>query len=277
MKRLGYVALALSVIGIAIVALGYRNATSDPVVRMATVPVSNWPEDTAPVRAVLISDLHVAGPDMPPARLARIVSQINALKPDIVLIAGDMVSDKAFATRRYSAAEAVDPLKSLKAPLGIVAVLGNHDHWRNSEAFHRAVPEAGVTLLVNNAIRRGPLVIGGVDDSFTGHADVTRTTAAMDALAGIPIILSHSPDIVPALTRPVSVVLAGHTHCGQISLPLIGRFATASRYGERFACGLIVDHGQRVIVSAGLGTSILPLRYGVRPDLWLITIGPDAR
>lgn len=269
--------LALAIIAIAFVALGYRNATADPMVRTTTIAVADWPKDAAPVRAALISDLHVAGPDMPPARLARIVRQINALKPDIVLIAGDLVSDKLLATRRYSAAEAVQPLKSLKAPLGIVAVLGNHDHWRDSDAFRTAVPGAGVTLLVNGAVKRGPLVIGGIDDSFTGHADMATTTAAMDALSGIPVLLSHSPDVVPALTRPVSVVLAGHTHCGQISLPLIGRLATASRYGERFACGLITDRGQKVIVSAGLGTSILPLRYGVRPDLWLVTIGPEAR
>ena len=78
---------------------------------------------------------------------------------------------------------------------------------------------------------------------------------------------------MPDLPGPVALVAAGHTHCGQISLPLIGRLATASRYGERFACGLIRDRGQPVVVSAGLGTSIVPLRYGVPPDLWLIELG----
>ena len=116
-------------------------------------------------------------------------------------------------------------------------------------------------------------MIGGVDDGYSGHADLAATETAMAGFTGPPIILSHSPDIVPSLVRPVGVVLAGHTHCGQIRLPLIGRISTASHYGERFACGLIRDHGQRVIVTAGLGTSVIPLRFGVPPDLWVVELG----
>ncbi|MGH6782159.1 MAG: hypothetical protein ACREB5_08650 [Sphingomonadaceae bacterium] len=122
-------------------------------------------------------------------------------------------------------------------------------------------------------MKRGPLVIGGVDDVFTHHANIAATYRAMDRLSGPRLIVSHSPDIVPDLPDPVALVLAGHTHCGQIAPPGIGPIFTASVYGRRFACGAIVDRGQRVIVSAGLGTSILPLRFGTRPDLWLITIG----
>lgn len=260
--------------GIGLVSFGYWQATRDPIVRKTHVSLPGWPAGQPPVRAVLISDLHVAGPDMPPERLARIVEQVNALAPDIVMIAGDLVSDKPFATRRYDADAAVAPLRQLRAPLGALAVLGNHDHWRNTAAFRRAVPATGVTLLTNQAVRRGPLTIGGIDDEITRHADVAKTMRAMDALPGPGLVLSHSPDIVPLLPARIPLVLAGHTHCGQIRLPLIGRISTASRYGERYACGRIEEAGRTILVTAGLGTSIVPLRYGVPPDLWIVTLGP---
>jgi predicted MPP superfamily phosphohydrolase len=273
MKYRTLLILAL-VIAAMLIAWGYRQATRDPVVRETRISLAGWPAGQAPVRAVLMSDLHVAGPDMPPERLARIVAQVNALAPDIVLIAGDLVSDKFFATRHYDVDAAVAPLKGLRAPLGTLAVLGNHDHWRDTAAFRRAVPATGVTLLTNQAVQRGPLVIGGIDDEITRHADVARAVRAMDALSGPRLVLSHSPDIVPLLPARIALVLAGHTHCGQISLPLIGRISTASRYGERFACGRIEEAGRTIMVTAGLGTSVVPLRYGVPPDLWVVTLGP---
>ena len=97
---------------------------------------------------------------------------------------------------------------------------------------------------------------------------------AMDASPGPRLVLSHSPDIVPLLPARIPLVLAGHTHCGQIRLPLVGRISTASRFGERYACGRIDEAGRTILVTAGLGTSIVPLRYGVPPDLWVVTLGP---
>lgn len=272
--KLRHLTLAALLVGGTLIAIGYRNAIADPVVRRARIALDDWPAGAPPLRVALLSDLHVAGPDMPPARLVRIVTQVNALRPDLVLIAGDLVSDKALATRTYSAAEAVAPLDGLRAPLGTVAVLGNHDHWRDAVAFRAAIPRIGVTLLANTAVRRGPLAVGGADDAHSGNDDPVATLAAMRRVGGARVLLSHSPDIVPTLPEPVGLVLAGHTHCGQISLPFVGPLATASSYGRRFACGLTDDNGQRVIVSAGLGTSILPLRLGAPPDLWIVELGP---
>ena len=120
--------LLLMLLAAGILLVGYRQATADPVVRQARIGVVDWPKDQPPLRLVLISDVHVAGPDMPPARLARIVEGINSLSPDLVLIAGDFVSDKKLSTHQYSEAQATAPLRHLRASLGIVAVLGNHDH-----------------------------------------------------------------------------------------------------------------------------------------------------
>lgn len=253
----------------------YWSAVADPVVREANIGLREWPAGAPPVRAVLISDLHVAGPDMPPRRLARIVERINALRPDIVLIAGDMVSDKRLSTRRHEFMEAVAPLRMLRAPLGVFAVMGNHDHWRDGPGAHRALASANVRVLDNRAVTAGPLALGGLDDDFTGRADTPATLAALSQLPGVPIILSHSPDPFARLpARAGMLMLAGHTHCGQIRLPFYGSIGTVSDFGRRYECGMVRERGNLLIVTAGLGTSILPLRLGSPPDLWLIELGP---
>lgn len=225
------------------------------------------------MRAILISDLHVAGPDMPPERLRRIVDRINALRPDLVLVAGDLVSDRRLSTRRYDLREAVAPLAALRARLGVVAVLGNHDHWRDAAAARAALRGAAITLLDNRAVALGPLAIGGLDDDFTGHARVTEVVEALRTLRGARLLLSHSPDPFPQVPSAVGLTLAGHTHCGQIVLPWVGAPATMSRYGDRYRCGFIREHGKLLLVTAGVGTSIAPLRIGAPPEIWLLTLG----
>jgi uncharacterized protein len=266
---------ALAIAAAAFVAVGYRNATSDPIVRTAAVHVANWPKGNPPIRVLLISDIHVAGPDMPPERVVQIAQQLNATKPDLVLIAGDMISEKALATRSYPPSEIVASLAAFKAPLGVIVALGNHDHWADAAAFQRELAKKKLTLLENEAVKRGGLVVGGVGDEFSGHADIPKTYRAMALLDGLPVILTHDPDIIPDLPSPVAAVFAGHTHCGQINRPWSGQPAmNVSRYGMRFQCGDIVDRGQRIFVTAGLGTSVVWLRYGAPPDVWLVTLGP---
>lgn len=263
-------------LGVALTGYSYWTAIADPMVREADVALANWPEGAPPVRAVLISDLHVAGPDMPPARLARIVGQVNALGPDIVLIAGDFISDKRMATRHYALAEAIAPLALLRPRLASVAVLGNHDYWRAADEARRALRDAGVILLENEAIEVGPLAIGGLADPYTHRDDPAATIAQMRGLPGARIVLSHSPDPFPDLPPDIGLMLAGHTHCGQVRLPLIGALRTMSAYGQRYACGLIREQGRTLIVTAGLGTSGVPLRLGAVPDLWLVRLGPRS-
>lgn len=268
--------MVLALIGLAILGKGYWNATRDPIVRTATVTLRDWPMGQPPLKLLLLSDIHVAGPDMPPERLTRLVAQFNRLRPDLIMIAGDLVSERRVATHIYTPQEVVAPLGGLRAPLGVVVAPGNHDHWFDPAALRRELEQQNIQVVQNEAIRLGPLVLGGVDDDYSGHADVLATLAAMDWLKpGVPIILTHSPDIIPAVPRPVAAIFAGHTHCGQIRFPLIGAISYVSRYGKRFACGDIRDGGQRVFVGAGLGTSLLPLRYGTPPDVWLVTLTPQ--
>lgn len=274
-RRLALIALAVV---IAVGAKAWHDTMRAPVVERLVVESDALPVGAPPVTMALLTDIHVAGPDMPPERLAEIVAQVNALKPDLIAIAGDLVSEKRTATRVYSAEEVIAPLGKLSALLGVVVVPGNHDHWFDWEALAAELARyPQITILRNAAEQRGSLVIGGVDDDFTGRADLPATVAAMAASKGVRIMLSHSPDIFPQVPVDVDVVLAGHTHCGQIAWPWGGAPATKSDYGNLYACGVTRQRGKVLVTSAGLGTSLLPVRLFTHPEIWLIEIRPPQR
>lgn len=273
MKRRAWLAL-LAALAAVVLVKAWRDTMADPAVHRTAVTLPGLPPGTGPLRIALISDIHVAGPDMPPARLERIVGRINALRPDLVLIAGDLVSDKRTATRIYTPEQIVAPLGLLEAPLGRFVVPGNHDHWFDMPGLAAQLRAHGIVLLVNEAVKAGPLVIGGLDDDYIGRADLPATLEAMDRLEGARIMLSHSPDPFPDLPASVPLMLAGHTHCGQIAWPWGGAPAHMSRYGGRYGCGRIDENGKALVVGAGLGTSLVPLRLFTRPEIWLIEALP---
>ncbi len=274
MRKLLIAVLVLLLIAAGLYFYARAEARFDPIVRTATIKLPNWPKGVKPIRAVLISDVHIGSHAMDEARLDRIVDQINALDPDIVLMAGDFIYGHDPQGARKKGAGLVAPLLRLHPPLGVVAVLGNHDHWTGEADVRSLLAKARVTVLENDVTARGPLAIGGVGDDYSKHANVAATIAKLRPFAGARIILTHSPDIAPDLRKDVRLLLAGHTHCGQVVLPLYGAVTSVSRYGERYRCGLKIEPGRAVVVTAGLGTSGPALRFGAPPDLWLITLGP---
>ncbi len=261
------VAAAILAAALLLISHGYAQARRDPAVRSVRLAYADWPQDTPPLRLLLMSDAHVQGPDMPPDRLARIVVAANKLEADIVVLAGDYTSSSYFPTRTYTFEEAVYPLRLLNAKVAKVAILGNHD--RNDPAESKAALErVGLTVLEDEAIQIGPLAIGGV------HWGMRKALNRLRAREGIKILVGHGPDPFARLPADVSLMLAGHTHCGQIILPFVGPLATGSRYGTRYMCGLTRRPDSTLVVTAGLGTSRVPLRYGAPPDIWLIILGP---
>lgn len=258
----------------AIALYGFLEARADPVVRTATIRLPHWPAGQRPVRAALVSDIHVGNAVMDAARLGRIVDQVNALHPDIVLLAGDFIAGHGERNGREDSRSLVAPLSRLRAPLGVVAVPGNHDWWTDPVAVTRALREAHVTVLSNRAVERGPLAIGGIDDETTHHDRPTETIAAMRALPGAPVLMTHSPNFASARLAGAPLLLAGHTHCGQIVLPGIGPVAPLMPLLRQRLCGLYREPGLAVVVTGGVGTSVAPLRIGAPPDLWLLTLGP---
>ncbi|QGP78821.1 metallophosphoesterase [Sphingobium sp. CAP-1] len=280
-RKLLWTALALLLLGGGGGVWLFLNARAMPVVRRAEVALP-FPADAprAPLTVALLTDTHLSGPDNGPERMARIVRQINGLKPDLILVGGDYLGDRKGGAI-YGARASIAPLAGLRAPLGVVAVLGNHDSFssRNrralrKEAWRDAFAQIGITLLQDGAVRRGPLAIGGLRDIYTRHIDLPGTLAAMRRVGGAPVILSHGPDVFPRLPDRPSLTLVGHTHCGQVALPFVGAVYVPSRYGTRYACGLYRAGARTMIVAAGVGTSGLPFRMFAPPDIWLVTIRP---
>lgn len=255
----------------ALIAKAWHDTTRDPIIRTMTaqVPVVAGPD--TPRRIVLLSDLHVAGPDMPPGRLARIVRQVNALRPDLVVFAGDFVSDKRTATRLYTTRESIAPLAGLDPRILALAVPGNHDHWRSIGALERELRRVGIVNLRNRTVNVRGLLIAGLDDNYTDHDDLPRIIGQMEATGRGGIVLAHSPDHFPNLPQESGLMLAGHTHCGQIGWPWGGApfFNVLDR---RYGCGIVRENGNTLVVSAGLGTSMLPLRLFTQPELWVIEV-----
>lgn len=260
-----------AVIGLALLVFMFAEARRMPVMRSATIALPGYPADARPLRIALLTDTHMAGPDQTPERLARIVAGIDAQHPDLILLGGDYMGEPKPIGRSYNPDQAVAPLARLYAPLGVVAVLGNHDHWDAEDAIGPALARIGVTVLRNQAARVGPLVIGGVDDGYSEHANPKATIAAVRALGGPALYLSHGPDAFRPLP-PGSLLLTGHTHCGQIAVPFYGPIFIPSRHRIRFPCGRYDRDGKIVIVSGGVGTSDVPLRFWAPPDWWLVTV-----
>lgn len=251
----------------ALIAFGYSEDIRDPVVRRADLLDAAWPRNAPRMSILLMSDLHVQGPDMPPERLERIVRQVNALHPDVVVIAGDYDTSQPLATKSYPVDVAVAPLSKLRPRLGTFAVLGNHDR-DDREETKAALTRNGVRVLENEAVQIGPLALGGT------HNKIRRTIKRLLRLKGTRVIFAHSPDLFPRVPREIPLTLAGHTHCGQIVLPWIGALSTGSRFGTRYMCGMVRQDGKALIVTAGVGASRVPLRIGAPPDVWLIEVGP---
>ena len=202
----------------------------------------------------------------------------QSLRPDIVFIAGDFISERRCRPISYSFAEAVAPLAGLRSRLGTVAVLGNHDHWRDADGSARGAAAIGMPPCSTMTRQRsGPLAIGGLDDAFTHHQDLGAMLDALRALPGARIILSHSPDPFPVLPARHRLH-AGRPH------PLRPDQAAADRraldhVGLWRPLRLRPDPRERPHPDrhAGLGTSFVPLRLGAVPDMWLIRLGPERR
>ncbi|MBN8809200.1 MAG: metallophosphoesterase [Sphingomonas sp.] len=270
MRKLLIVVLALLLVGIGLFLFGLSEARRDPLVRQAMLSLPNWPADAKPIRAVLMSDIHVGSWAMDATRLNRIVGQVAALKPDIVFIAGDFINGSRADSAAAIGPALIAPLARLKPPLGIVAVLGNHDNWTGATAVREQLRRAGVTVLENETLVRGPLAIGGVGDQFSHHAQVAAVVAQLRQQPGGHLFLTHSPGIAPLLPD-ASVLLAGHTHCGQARI--LGWYPGRQPYEKRYRCGIIREGARTVVVTGGLGTSSVPMRIGVPPDIWLLTLG----
>jgi len=242
------------------------------VVRHVRMELPGWRED---VRIAVVSDLHIGSPHVGIDRLRRVVERMNAENPALVVLLGDYVIGGPGGRGGVRGGGFVEPeviaaeLRNLRAPLGVFAVLGNHDWWYNGDRVSRAFAEAGIPVLENKAVHVGNFWLGGIADFWTRAPDIAGTLAQVDN--GDPVVLiTHNPDIFPEVPERVSLLLAGHTHGGQVHLPVIGTLVTTSKLG--YNAGDFFEHGHHLFVTTGIGTSIVPVRFGVPPEIVIMTL-----
>lgn len=292
-KGLG--ALALGGAGLAGYAFGVEPHYRLSVTRYALTP-RNWPVGF-PLKLAIVADVHANERFMTVQRIEEIVAVTNGLGADAILLLGDYESGRYWYTGRLQPGDWANALARLQAPLGVHAVLGNHDWWDDPQAQRTrkgpvparlALEKVGIPVYENDSVRLvkdgNPFWLAGLGDQiafitdivdgrmiFQGVDDLDGTLAKITDDAPV-ILMAHEPDIFPSVPERVALTVSGHTHGGQVRLlgwsPIV-----PSAFGNRYAYGHVAEEGRDLVVSGGLGCSILPVRFGVPPEIVVVELG----
>ncbi|WP_445364157.1 metallophosphoesterase [Microbulbifer sp. ANSA003] len=242
------------------------------------IVVDAWPKECNGLRVAILADLHVGSPYKGRKSLQNLVEAVNKSQPDLILLPGDFVIQGVVGGKFVPPEDAAGILKELKAPMGVFAVLGNHDWWLDAARVEQSLENQGISVLEDKSVSlvssECKLRLVGISDFWEGPHDVKKAMQGIDEGETI-LAFTHNPDIFPELPAELSLTIAGHTHGGQVYLPFIGRPIVPSSYGQRFAIGHIVEGDKHLYVSPGVGTSILPVRFLVPPEVTVLSIfGP---
>ena len=253
-----------------------RSALTEPfrlTVEHHQIHLQRLPRELDGFRIVQLSDIHHS-PFTSREQIERAVETANSLQPDIVALTGDYVSKE-----RAYAAPCAELLSGLRARHGVYAVLGNHDHWTDAALITDLFRAEGITVLVNQGMRfennGAAFWLAGVDDTMVGLEDLPL------ALAGssdneFKLLLAHNPIILRRAARAgVDLVLSGHTHGGQVRLR--SERNTAGRPRRRLLKGLARQGETQIYITRGLGTVVLPVRFGCPPEVSLLELRTAAK
>ena len=271
--RIAFAALVLFLAGL--VFWGFFIEPGRLVTRQHTIQIANWPQPLDGLRIAVLSDIHVDDWFITEKKVRTIVERTNQLQPDLIVILGDYMSGDGRGPTRVEPEVFGPMLKDLRAPLGVYSVLGNHDWWFGGMRVRSALEQNGIKVLENETAK---LDVRGTSLWLAGFADLwTRSQGIDQTVAGVPegqpvIGLTHNPDIFPRVPQRVQLLLAGHTHGGQVRLPIIGPVIESSDYGDRWVRGHVFDYNHHLYVTTGIGTSILPVRFGLPPEIVLLTL-----
>ncbi len=288
-KKLVYAFVALALICFVCLAYSYFIEPRRLVVNRTEMKVKNWDAAFDGLKIVMLGDIHGGSNAVDDAKLRLIVDLTNAEEPDVIVLLGDYVSQvgaRMPGDLRMSMPRIADGLAGLRAKYGVFAVLGNHDGQYCDDCVRQELTRVGYTVLENEVAvieKDGHrLRFVGLPDHLKIRSLADYSNNAKQALlptdgTGDVISLEHSPDILPIVTGDFSispdlkVILAAHTHGGQVWLPIFGTPIVPSSYGQKYSYGHIRENDVDMFVTSGIGTSVLPIRFMMPPEIAVIT------
>jgi len=244
------------------------------VVRREELTLPRWPSALDGLRVGVMTDLHSGMPHAGLDAIERAADTLMAERPDVVCLLGDFIDRRALFARPVDAEALATGLAPLAAaPRGLYAVLGNHDWYAGARRIGDALDGAGAMVLEDSAAPAGDdgLWVAGTGDFRVRGARVERALMPVPEDAPV-LLLSHDPDAFPSVPARVSLALSGHTHGGQVGVPLVRRPFIPSHYGERYVAGHIEEDGRHLYVSSGVGTSGMPVRFLRPPEVVSLTL-----
>jgi predicted MPP superfamily phosphohydrolase len=256
-------------------ALGAYSLWVEPrrlVVRRDELVLPGWPAALDGLRVGLLADLHSGMPHAGLDAVSRAVDALMAEDLDVICLLGDFIDRRARFARPVESRAVGARLGSLQAPRGVIAVLGNHDWYAGARGIADALSEVGINVLEDDAVPAGDgLWIAGVGDYRTRGARLVRALSDVPEDAAV-LLLSHDPDVFPTAPARVALTLSGHTHGGQVGIPYLRRPFIPSGYGERYVHGHIAEEGRHLYVTSGLGTSGIPVRLLMPPEIVILSL-----
>ena len=279
--RLIAAASVLLALGVWLAYQGFRAEPDSLVVAEYTIAPPSWPRALDGFRIAAVGDVHGGSPFIDEAKLEELSRRISASRPDLIVWLGDYVTQRVLFGKFMEPEKIAGLLVRAKAAQGHSAVIGNHDRWLGAERIEKAFTSVGIPFLRWQSLTldvKGERVhLFGLDDYELSPNYWGRFHEAESLWAKLPegeplIILTHSPDVFPSLPPRVNLTLASHTHGGQVRLPGIGSPIVPSSYGQRYARGHIVEGGRHLFVNTGIGTSFIPVRFGVPPEISILTL-----
>lgn len=279
--------LLLVAVGVWLAGWAFWYEPDSLTVKNYDIKISDFPAAFNNFKIVVISDIHGGSNFITEAKIRKVVELANAQNPDLIILLGDYVSQQPFNHKALKMPMEIiaDNLRGLQARQGVYAVLGNHDGWYDDAVVRRELERVGYRVLENEAVA---IEQNGANFRLLGLKDALRFKDWNDysvqakkvlektKLTGKIIVLEHNPDAIPAFLsgfpppNDLSLILAGHTHGGQVNLPLIG--APIVPANKKYTIGLIEEMGVQIFVTPGIGTSIIPIRFRVPPEISVLTL-----
>ena len=262
-------------LGGVILAYAYFVEPKQLIIRQETLTIPNWSKNLDNFKIVAISDIHGGSNNVNEDRLRELVARANEQNPDLIVLLGDYISEKQGSpdNLRMPVSVIADNLQGFRAKYGVYGVIGNHDHWHDQAEITKEFERVGIDILENEIV---PIKIGEETVNLWGIEDYWKQfrvpTGILDSIENKQniIAITHNPDTLLKTPDVISLMLAGHSHGGQVRLPFWGAILHVT--DPRLVKGEVEIDGKHVFITSGVGCSGPQIRFLAPPEIAVLTL-----